>query len=59
MADSLGLDVIAEGIETQAQRKHLRRLGLSLGQGFLFAKPARLEDVCAQQLAAIAASVHA
>ncbi len=48
MADSLGLDVIAEGIETEAQCKHLRRLGLSLGQGFLFAKPACLNDVCAQ-----------
>ena len=45
MADSLGLDVIAEGIETEAQRKHLRRLGLSLGQGFLFAKPASLHEI--------------
>ena len=49
MADSLGLDVIAEGIETQAQRIHLRRLGLSLGQGFLFAKPACLDKVCGYQ----------
>ena len=50
MADSLGLDVIAEGIETETQRKQLLRLGLSLGQGFLFAKPANLEEVCGQQL---------
>ena len=45
MADSLGLDVIAEGIETENQCKQLQRLGLSLGQGFLFAKPASLAEV--------------
>ncbi|MGH8500363.1 MAG: putative bifunctional diguanylate cyclase/phosphodiesterase, partial [Methylococcales bacterium] len=46
MADSLGLDVIAEGIETEDQRQQLRLLGLSLGQGYLFARPANLTDVC-------------
>jgi len=46
MADSLGLDVIAEGIETEDQRQQLRLLGLTLGQGYLFAKPANLNDVC-------------
>ncbi len=46
MAESLGLDVIAEGIETEIQRNQLLQLGLSLGQGFLFAKPASLADVC-------------
>ena len=50
MAESLGLDVIAEGIETETQRKQLLRLGLSLGQGFLFAKPANLEELCGRQL---------
>lgn len=48
MADSLGLDVIAEGIETTEQRQQLRLLGLTLGQGYLFAKPANLHDVCEQ-----------
>ena len=46
MADSLGLDVIAEGIETEEQRQQLRLLGLTLGQGYLFARPANLNDVC-------------
>jgi diguanylate cyclase (GGDEF)-like protein len=46
MADSLGLDVIAEGIETEDQRQQLRLLGLSLGQGYLFARPADLNTVC-------------
>ena len=36
MADSLGLEVIAEGIETPAQRKVLMALGCKKGQGFLF-----------------------
>lgn len=46
MADSLGLDVIAEGIESEDQRQQLRLLGLTLGQGYLFARPASLSDVC-------------
>lgn len=45
MADSLGLDVIAEGIETEQQRQQLRSLGLSLGQGYLFAKPTDLNTI--------------
>ena len=45
MADSLGLDVIAEGIETEIQRKQLLQLGLSLGQGYLFARPTSLADL--------------
>ena len=40
LADSLGLEVIAEGIETEDQRYQLRLLGLSLGQGYLFSRPA-------------------
>jgi len=37
IARSLGLGMIAEGIETEAQRDHLLRLGVTIGQGFLFA----------------------
>ncbi len=36
---SLGLEVIAEGIETERQRERLRALGCTVGQGFLFARP--------------------
>ena len=39
MADVLGLDVIAEGIETEAHRSTLSLLGCRFGQGYLFAKP--------------------
>ncbi|HEX7806153.1 MAG TPA: EAL domain-containing protein [Cellulomonas sp.] len=36
MADALGLEVIAEGIETTEQLAQLRAIGCSVGQGFLF-----------------------
>ncbi|MBW3553881.1 MAG: EAL domain-containing protein [Gemmatimonadetes bacterium] len=35
----LGLDVIAEGIETEEQHEALRSLGCGYGQGFHFSKP--------------------
>lgn len=39
LAGSLGLEVIAEGIETSTQCEALMRLECSIGQGFLFALP--------------------
>ena len=39
LAGSLGMQVIAEGIETQTQRELLLRLGCDIGQGFLFGQP--------------------
>jgi len=36
---ALGLDMIAEGIETEEQRAFLMERGLKLGQGFLFSTP--------------------
>jgi diguanylate cyclase (GGDEF)-like protein/PAS domain S-box-containing protein len=39
LADSLGLYTVAEGIEDDAQRAALLRLGCQLGQGYLFARP--------------------
>ena len=39
LARSVGLDVLAEGIETPAQRRRLVDLGIDLGQGYLFARP--------------------
>jgi len=37
--------VVAEGIETEEQRQQLRLLGLTLGQGYLFARPASMLEV--------------
>ncbi|MBN8923460.1 MAG: bifunctional diguanylate cyclase/phosphodiesterase [Rhodanobacter sp. 68-29] len=39
LADSLGMQVIAEGIEHDAQRQALLDVGCRYGQGFLFAHP--------------------
>ena len=39
MARSLRLELVAEGVETQAQREFLLQKGCGVGQGFLFARP--------------------
>ncbi|MFP8966615.1 putative bifunctional diguanylate cyclase/phosphodiesterase [Pokkaliibacter sp. CJK22405] len=39
MTGSMGLNVVAEGIEEPAQRDFLRACGCDMGQGYLFAKP--------------------
>ena len=39
MASSLGLDVVAEGVETEAQREFLLALGCNLMQGYRFDPP--------------------
>ena len=44
MAHKLGIKVIAEGIETEAQKKALVAMGCDFGQGFLFSRPIPLEE---------------
>jgi EAL domain-containing protein (putative c-di-GMP-specific phosphodiesterase class I) len=39
MASALGMEVVAEGIETETQLACLAELGVQYGQGFLFARP--------------------
>lgn len=39
LADSQGMDVVAEGIETEEQAAALKQLGCGYGQGFLYAPP--------------------
>jgi EAL domain-containing protein (putative c-di-GMP-specific phosphodiesterase class I) len=39
LADSFGLEVVAEGIEREDQERLLRELGCQYGQGYLYAKP--------------------
>ena len=49
IAQSLGLGLVAEGVETEAQRQFLLRLGVPTGQGFLFA-PGLTPDEFAEHL---------
>jgi diguanylate cyclase (GGDEF)-like protein len=39
LARALGLEVVAEGVETQAQYRALRAMGCTLMQGYLFHRP--------------------
>jgi diguanylate cyclase (GGDEF)-like protein len=39
LGQTLGLRVVAEGVETQAQATHLRALGCHQAQGYLFGRP--------------------
>jgi EAL domain-containing protein (putative c-di-GMP-specific phosphodiesterase class I) len=57
MARNLGVDVIAEGIETSDQRRRVERLGCAYGQGYLFSRPVPGDIaagfVCGQQEAVV------
>ena len=44
MAHKLGLKVIAEGVESLAQRDFLTRAGCDYGQGYLFSRPVPPEE---------------
>ena len=44
LTQRLGLSVIAEGIETEAEREALRQAGCELGQGYLLSPPLPLEE---------------
>ncbi len=45
LARALGMDVVAEGIETRQQYDLLRQMGCRYGQGFLFARPLPAEQI--------------
>jgi len=44
MSEALGLNVIAEGVETQAQKDFLDARGCHAFQGYLFGRPVPLQD---------------
>ncbi|UCC55729.1 MAG: EAL domain-containing protein [Gammaproteobacteria bacterium] len=47
MAKSLGLDLVAEGVETVRQLSFFRQQGVNVIQGYLFSKPLSAEDMLA------------
>ena len=51
MGRSLGLDVVAEGVETEAQLKFLQQNGCHYGQGLLFGVPMSADDLLVRMLA--------
>ena len=40
----MGMDVVAEGVETREQLEILRALGCKYGQGYFFSKPLDTQD---------------
>lgn len=49
LAHSLGMDVVAEGIETEEVRGKLLELGCNFGQGWLFGRPSELKNITTHQ----------
>jgi diguanylate cyclase (GGDEF)-like protein/PAS domain S-box-containing protein len=47
LAHAVGVQAIAEGVETAAQRAHLERLGCDFGQGYLWSRPVPADEVAA------------
>ncbi|MBK5289246.1 MAG: EAL domain-containing protein [Acidimicrobiia bacterium] len=45
LAQGLGLEVVAEGVETRRQLSILCELGCTYGQGFLFSEPVTLDEM--------------
>ncbi len=44
MAQSLNLELVAEGVETKQQLELLQQYGVSIAQGFLFSPPVRADE---------------
>ena len=55
LGHAFGVDVIAEGVETEAQLRRLRELGCDGAQGFMFGRPVPAHDVHALLIRAGAA----
>ena len=50
LAHNLGLDVIAEGVESAEQLAQLKLFGCEYGQGYLFSRPVPFDDARALTL---------
>jgi EAL domain-containing protein (putative c-di-GMP-specific phosphodiesterase class I) len=47
LAHALGIEAVAEGVETKRELDALRSIGYALGQGYLLGRPAPPAQVCA------------
>jgi diguanylate cyclase (GGDEF)-like protein len=47
LADNMGMEVVAEGVETLSQLSQLRKLNCKYGQGYLFSRPVDADSVTA------------
>ena len=45
LAESLNMEVVAEGIETEQQSTLLKQLGFEYGQGYFYSKPMPADEV--------------
>jgi len=45
LAEAMNLAVVAEGVETEDQRQALMRVGCTIAQGYLFARPGSASDL--------------
>jgi len=45
MAEQFGMDVIAEGVETEQQQQHLIKLGCKAFQGYFFGRPMPINEL--------------
>jgi diguanylate cyclase (GGDEF)-like protein/PAS domain S-box-containing protein len=52
-AATLGVDVVAEGVETEAQLAKLREIGIRMAQGYLFSPPLPAETIESRYLSPI------
>ena len=58
LAADLGLDVIAEGVETEAQREVLLTMGCTLAQGWLFGRAVPAKQLAIESARLMAAGPH-
>ncbi len=45
MAHGIGIEVVAEGVETEQQMELIRNLGCDYAQGYYIGRPVRAEEV--------------
>ncbi|MFA0122734.1 EAL domain-containing protein, partial [Vibrio sp. 10N.261.48.A2] len=45
LAQNLGLSVVAEGVETEEQRRYLEEVGCDMVQGYYYSRPLTAEEL--------------